>query len=623
MKYLSYNLTIATLLLVSSSCQQEAIEVATDSSPVEFRISLPGTLQTRTDEDASEMLLKWSVFEIKEGSQKELVESDEQLISLSDGESTVPLTLQLMQGHDYRVAFAVVNAANSFASFKDGVISVNYSGVASNSDSDDIFVGMSGLLSVTSESTETDISLHRPLAQLNWSTSDLAQQQVSDNLSEITASVTVNGDIYQSLDIIDNTFAGKIEGSLTFSGVALSGASVPLSDETAYSNITTNYLLLKENEDQSTIDCTLHFGGNADVTVNVNNAPAKPNFRTNIRGALLTNEKSVSVTMEEGFTNNNYTGISDNDVIENILAGEDIVVPAGKTLDLRRYQNIPLQAGQKLTVNGTLQLGANAFVIEEEGEPAVIDGTGSITLRAESTNVFVLNNGATLNMNVASFPLADNTQNVFVVNASGTLNINNTIFSKVTADTSERYIINVNGGTLNAENAKFNVETGVFTSAGNATVNLKECSVSISKYTKYYAYISNNCTACFENCNVTTCNGLNVYTTKMCTFKGENGFYKTTYVSSYISPLYISNSNVKISIEGGRFYSPYSPITYFSSSSYQNTLQMTITGGYFNKKLWQYDDYSHDWVPNGYELITNSTAYSGYPYEVRKITESE
>lgn len=623
MKYISYNLTIATLLLVSTSCQQEAIEVATESTPVEFHISLPGELQTRSDEDASETLLKWSIFEIKEGESKQLVESDQRSVTLTGNETSVPITLQLMQGHEYQVAFAVVNPLSTFATFDDGVIKVNYEGVSSYADSDDIFIGKSSVLIVTGESVEESIELHRPFAQLNWSTSDLNLEQVSNNINGIIATVSVTGDIFKSLDIIDDSYADKIEGELTFSEVPLSSAIVPMSEETTYTNIATNYILIKDAEEQPTLDCKLHFSGHTDVTVDVNNAPAKPNFRTNIIGALLTNEKSVSVTMEEGFANNKYTGISDNDVIENILAGEDIKIPAGKTLDLRRYQNIPLRAGQKITVNGTLQLGSNAFVIEESGEPVVIEGSGSITLLSQSSNVFMVNDGGTLNIKIATFPLADNTQNVFVVNAGGTLNINNTTFTKTTVDTSERYIINVNGGMLNAENAKFKVETGVFTSAGNATVNLKECTVSINTRTSLYAYISTNCTACFEDCNFTTRSGLSVSTRKSCTFKGDNGLYKTTSNVASSAVLYICYSKVKIIIEGGKFFSTCNHIVYNSTSSYHESLLMTITGGYFNKKLCNYDNYSHDWIPEGYELITNSTAVSGYPYEVRKVTDTE
>lgn len=619
MKYLSYNLTIATLLLVLTSCRQEGVDTAMESTPVEFHISLPGELQTRSDEDASESLLKWSVFEIKEGEPKRLVESDQRSVTLAGNETSLPIILQLMQGHEYQVAFAVVNAERSFAIFEDGVIKVNYEGVSSNAESDDIFIGKSSVLTVTGESVEESIELHRPFAQLNWSTSDLNLEQVNKNINGISATVSVTGDIYKSLDIIDDTYADKIEGELTFSAVTLSAAIVPMTEEPAYSNIATNYLLIKDAEEQPTLYCKLHFSGHTDVIVDVNNAPAKPNFRTNILGALLTNSKAVSVTMEKGFANNRYNGITDNDIIENILAGEDIIIEEGKTVDLRKYSSIRLKSGQKLIVNGTLQMGDTPLILGagakvtvngtiifgdgglklESGEPVVIDGTGTVSLAGSIYKRVEINSGTELRLE-------------------------NVTISRTIVSSSSEYAFKVDGGKLNAEGVNFNVECGMIVIYNKGSVDLKRCRYEPTKYSYYLAdaiFCVSGEECCFEDCIFSTKYTIfDIRGNCKVTVKGDNGIY--TITNSSIGAIFITYSyGPTFYIEGGKFKSN---MYVFRFSKY---FKLTMTGGFFNKHIIDTSDSSEvwkdSWIPDGYEYITNSTAYSGYPYEVRKVTVTE
>lgn len=640
MKNLTYNLLISAILLATASCNQGSLLTLAETSSVEFRIALPDGLQTRSDEASDETLLKWSVFEIKEGEQKQLVESDQQTVSFSDAQTSVPITLQLLQGRKYRVAFAVTNSANTFATFEDGVLTVNYEGVTCNTDNDDIFIGKSDLLDVSGDASETTISLYRPFSQLNWSTSDLNHKQVSENIDNISASVSVSGDIYRTLDILDNTYGEKVEHGLTFSGIALSNANIPLAEEESYSNIATNYLLIKDEEEQQTLDCIIHFDGHTDVTVNVNNASAKPNFRTNIFGALLTNDKSVSITMEEGFANNKYTGISENDVIENILAG-DYVIEEGKTVDFRRYKNLRLRTGQKLTVNGTLIVGPNTFLVDENVNDVVIDGSGTISLNDYAENVFVVNKDASLTIENVTISNGD-ADNVFVVNSGGTLNLNDltiscgdakevlivnsgatlkldnvNISSSVKSTINSVYIIRINGGKLIAENTEIDIQRGFFNVMNNGNVSLTDCNVMIPNYTDYNSIIQSGSTVSFNNCTMSSayCNVYMQYGELLIT--GDNGSYTSTSISYGIIYCSSSYTNSKLTIEGGKFKASYYPL---ENPHYIGTV--ILKGGYYNKSISNgTTNWKDSYIPDGYELITNSTTYSGYPYEIRKKEE--
>lgn len=360
------------------------------------------------------------------------------------------------------MAFYADDKDNNFASYTDGVINVDYSNAASNRAAEDAFVGYSQKFTVKGPYNET-VTLNRPFAQLNWGTDDLGAKAIEPLINDLTAEVQVTSGLYKSMNVITGEMGNSIaaETVTSFGTVKLNNLpsqTFPVekpadaADNTPYALIAMDYLLTGNGN----INCQLVFNQGIDP-VKVDNAPVKPNYRTNIYGSLLVEPNTFQIIIDNNFAgDNNHEIVSSQADLESAMkAGkEDIALVPGEYV-LRKDM---MPTGKNFRIHGTdkenTKLTVPASLYSENGGVTLENLTYTVPTGlayTESTFAFI--------QRVKNVEIKD-----CIIDGSLRLNI-------------------VDGGVANIEGCTFNVNTqsgfdgyGLFYyAASGSTVNVKDC----------------------------------------------------------------------------------------------------------------------------------------------------
>lgn len=309
--------SMLTLGLVSlASCSNEDAPVAAGPDGVTFSLRLPGEMGSRGsfgDGDAAGDRaeldnLQWTVYEVAQDGTPAIVFSEGRgAFGASQTEESV--TIALAKGKTYQVVFYADDKDNTFATYADGKVSVDYDKAASNTAAEDVFIGKSSVFTVSGAHVET-VTLTRPFAQLNWGTDDKAAAAIAPLINSetapLSAAVSVTAGLFGSMDVLTGEVSDPVSESIQFDAVLLKDAPaqtfpVQKDDATAapYALVAMNYLLTGDG----TIDCTLGFN-NGLSPVEVSSAPVKVNFRTNIYGSLLTSPGIFNILVNNTFLGN-------------------------------------------------------------------------------------------------------------------------------------------------------------------------------------------------------------------------------------------------------------------------------------------------------------------------------
>ncbi len=380
-KFLYPALALSALALASCSSEEP---VAGNGDSVTFNVTIPGSLSSRATLGDQILApvdnLQWTVYEVNGETKTAVYTASFEGTPFAGGKTTETVTLNLGKGKTYQVVFYADNAANGAVSFTNGVLSVDYDAMATNTLAEDAFVGTSEAV-VAGDPTNT-VQLIRPFAQLNWGTSDLNDPVVAkyinpaDGVTALTAQVTVTGTLYKSFDVISNTFSDEVTdatfGAVTaadFSAYETDGQKVTfpaVGGTETYSLLAMNYLMPGT---QGTATCTLAFN-NGFESVEVNSVTLKQNFRTNIYGALLTNPTEFNVQIapafEEGDENVEYPEKikTPEQFIAALTEGGNIEV--GGDLDLTGEGDLNIDQPTVLSVNGTLKVNNSQLKVNSE-----------------------------------------------------------------------------------------------------------------------------------------------------------------------------------------------------------------------------------------------------------------
>ncbi len=462
-----FSLFAAASLLTLASCSSENDLPATGDG-VSITVSLPadlsrGTFGDGTGEGDRATLdnLQWSVFEVLNNGQLSLVYSD-QKAAFSALQTRETVELPLAKGKTYQVAFYADDKDNNFASYTDGVINVNYSNAASNRAAEDAFVGYSQKFTVKGPYNET-VTLNRPFAQLNWGTDDLGAKAIKPLINDLTAEVQVTSGLYESMNVITGEMSNPVaaENVTSFGTVNLKHLptqTFPVekpadaADNTPYALIAMDYLLTGNGN----INCRLAFNQGIDP-VKVDNAPVKPNYRTNIYGSLLVEPNTFQIIIDNNFAgNNNHEIVSSQADLESAMkAGKgDIELVPGEYV-LRKDM---MPTGKNFRIHGTDKEKTKLTVPE-----SLYSDNGGVTLENLTYTV-----PTGLVYNEFTFAFIQRVKNVEIKNCiiDGSLRLNI-----------------VDGGVANIEGCTFNVKTqsgfdgyGLFYyAASGSTVNVKDC----------------------------------------------------------------------------------------------------------------------------------------------------
>lgn len=462
-----FSLFAAASLLTLASCSSENDLPATGDG-VSITVSLPadlsrGTFGDGTGEGDRATLdnLQWSVFEVLDNGQLRFVYSD-QKAAFSASQTLETVELPLAKGKTYQVAFYADDKDNNFASYTDGVINVNYANAASNQAAEDAFVGYSQVFTVRGPYNE-NVTLNRPFAQLNWGTDDLGAKAIKPLINDLTAEVQVTSGLYQSMNVITGEMGNPIAAETVTSFGTVNLKNLPsqtfpvekpadAADQTPYALIAMDYLLTGSGN----INCRLVFNEGIDP-VQVDNAPVKPNYRTNIYGSLLVEPNTFQIIIDNNFAGNN------NHEIVSSQADLESAMKAGKG-------DIELVPGEYVLRNDMMPKGKNFRIHGTDKEN---------TKLTVPTSLYSDNGGVTLENLTYTVPTGlAYTESTFAF----IQRVKNVEIKDCIIDGSLRLNI-VNGGVANIEGCTFNVNTqsgfdgyGLFYYATTgSTVNVKNC----------------------------------------------------------------------------------------------------------------------------------------------------
>ena len=366
-------LSAAAMLLGVVSCSQEDIAGPQGDGNVTFTVTIPEKMGTRSFADGlTANDLQMAVYDAGTGSLV-MTPADQKFSEAASGSLTTTVSLNLASGRSYKIAFFAQNKEGGAYTFNTDskTITVNYGAMATtyNTDAFDCFYTLYETGEITGAINHV-VTLKRPVAQVNWGTSDLAEPVVVDpnaygaDAANLVSEVSTKA--YTTFDMFSGDVTGESEEvTLPYLARPADEENFPVqSDKYAY--VSMQYLLVPAAS--SVIDITLKTANSTTAvkplsTVAVTNVPVQANYRTNIYGALLTNPNYFTVTKDENWNDSYDFPVvpvevkSNEELVAALQNGGNYVIPEGESLTMPDMTtSVQLSKPLKLQVNGTMSL---------------------------------------------------------------------------------------------------------------------------------------------------------------------------------------------------------------------------------------------------------------------------
>ena len=366
-------LSAAAMLLGVVSCSQEDIAGPQGDGNVTFTVTIPEKMGTRSFADGlTANDLQMAVYDAETGSLV-MTPADQKFSEAASGSLTTTVSLNLASGRSYKIAFFAQNKEGGAYTFNTDskTITVNYGAMATtyNTDAFDCFYTLYETGEITGAINHV-VTLKRPVAQVNWGTSDLAEPVVVDpnaygaDAANLVSEVSTKA--YTTFDMFSGDVTGESEEvTLSYLARPADEENFPVqSDKYAY--VSMQYLLVPAAS--SVIDITLKTANSTTAvkplsTVAVTNVPVQANYRTNIYGALLTNPNYFTVTKDENWNDSYDFPVvpvevkSNEELVAALQNGGNYVIPEGESLTMPDMTtSVQLSKPLKLQVNGTMSL---------------------------------------------------------------------------------------------------------------------------------------------------------------------------------------------------------------------------------------------------------------------------
>lgn len=179
MKRVYLFLVMMASMLFITSCQQTLENPSFADDEVTFTVTLPSSLQTKAVSDGlSATELTYAVYNVPAAG--ETATEYTQLrgtATFPAGSLTTTITVKFVKGNHYQMVFWAQSpqaADNGVYNISDlRAVKVNYANAKSNDEYRDAFYAYVEPFQVTQSFTQ-EVTLHRPFAQINFGTSDLA-----------------------------------------------------------------------------------------------------------------------------------------------------------------------------------------------------------------------------------------------------------------------------------------------------------------------------------------------------------------------------------------------------------------------------------------------------------------
>ena len=317
-----YLLLPGALVLFLSACSQQepfAIDEGTETT-ARFTVNLPKDYSTRALGDGlSATNLSILVYETGDTENTFVLSGN---TTFAPDAYTTTVDLNLVTGKNYLIVFFAQSpdSENVYTINKSsGVLNVEYNNMTSAAniaDAYDCFYGTYATGEVGNTNLNTTINLNRPVAQINWGTTEISSTALSNFEDEFGTNgqylqTTFSASVYTTLNLQTGVYGNQAPVKLTnFSAPASSDGTYPVS---GYEYLAVQYVLAPATA-SATYDLELSVnnngGGNTAGTISkkfpVSNAPLQANYQTNIYGALLTANAAVTVSKQEGKWTGSY-----------------------------------------------------------------------------------------------------------------------------------------------------------------------------------------------------------------------------------------------------------------------------------------------------------------------------
>lgn len=590
MKKTNLYLMASLAMLAATSCSNDDmtnLQGSADGNSV-LRISIPakGPGTRAFGDGQSANTLEYAVYD-KDAYNSFVTSGSAAFTGTGDELLTTTVSINLANGRDYNIVFFAHHdapgASSPVYSFDEATaqVAVDYSQMTAYNSADyDCFSTVYNTGVVTGPISE-NITLTRPVAQVNWGTSDLADPAVTsvhaydkgdDNKAKnLLTDVSVKG-VSNTLNLLtgERSSSAGFDGSVAFNALARpEGETFPIED---HDYLSMQYVLVPETS--SVIDLVLNSynapGGVALSTVNVTNAPVQANYRTNIYGALLTNAADFTVTKDKNFDTPSYDVKVVNTAAEFISAiaeGGKIHVPADVDFSVANAGILTISNDTELIVDGvvkTARQGDTANIVVADGAKLTLTGGG--TLQGDNR----------------------------IVDVNGELTVNDVNFVTSTK-TKGSAIMVCEGGEMIFESGNINAANTAVWVEGKATVN---GGVIKSTNSSKDPEVGNGWAYAFRMMQPTAdvvINGGEIegiqgaIAVKYGKLTVNDGFFHThpKFTSSdNFYAMYIGDGGgVEVTINGGEFYSQNKPSIYFEEYYYgDEPCKLMMKGGKFNNK---------------------------------------
>lgn len=450
------------MLMASTAFMLAAVSCSSDDMPgadigdgnASFTVTLPGEeFVSRAFADGfSATKLDYAVYD---ASNNALITSGNKKFTNSSLEITV--NIPLANGKSYKIAFFAHDDSDVYTfDAATHSFSVDYTKMTDYNSTDyDSFFKLYETGVVTGSISET-VTLTRPVAQLNWGTSDIASAVVTaadmygENASLLKTKVTVKG-VYGGYDMLTGEVTGDpidVEFPLA---ARPSGETFPVKP-TTYTYLSMSYLLVPA--DQRLVEAVLTpNNGTADYeATTVTNLPVQANYRTNIYGALLTTPANFTITKDITFKGSHDYAYAYNasDVTSAVSSGKtvqlqnDVTITSAIKINVGRSPEIYLNGHtltlntnttlkETLTIDGSTSAGGNSKLVFGENVSTGFGLTGKSSLTLKNVDmeysyptvskvgsaVFV--NGSTAKLNMSNVTITVNSlAYAITMNASNT-----------------------------------------------------------------------------------------------------------------------------------------------------------------------------------------------------------
>ena len=436
MKKLNY-LLLGLAGLTLASCSNDDLQAPADGS-YQLTVNLPKDIATRAigDEITANQVLNYTIF----------TENGDYVDSKTDvsfnGGTSMTLNLPLLKGNSYKIAFFAQSENSSdvyLYDYESSVVTVQYANMTYGNDVDaDAYDCFSGTYAIKNVSTglSDNITLKRPVAQINWGTDDLTAGAVTSafgtEYSNLRTSLSLN--TYTTLNVIDGSYGDTDD--ITFPATALPVTEESFPAGSGYSYLAMQYVLA-EAETAQPVDLELNVTSSetsssvTPIKIEVGNAPIQANYRTNIYGSLLTDQANLTVSLSAdwgGETNLVWDGqtVTIPTIENNTITTKDPAVIAGIASMVKGGDDLK---GVTITLTDNIDMGGYSF-------PGIGTATRSSASTGSDTKPFrgtFDGGGKTISgLNITYNGSDGNAVAAFIPNLDGTGEVKNVTFDNVT-----------------------------------------------------------------------------------------------------------------------------------------------------------------------------------------------